>query len=35
MFYDYAIAPGSHPVGCYEIEIVIEKIAKPSWRLAD
>ena len=35
MFYDYAIAPGSHPVGCYEIEIVIEKIAKPSWRLSD
>lgn len=33
LFYDYAIDPGQHPVGCYEIELVIEKIAPPTWGL--
>ena len=31
--YDYAIDPGAHSAGCYEIELVVEKIAEPSWRL--
>lgn len=29
--YDYAIAPDRHPRGCYEIELVLEKIAQPAW----
>lgn len=32
--YDYADSPDHHPRGCYEIELVIEKIAGPSWTLA-
>jgi SAM-dependent methyltransferase len=31
--YLYAIGPGDHPAGCYEIELVIEKIAAPEWEL--
>jgi SAM-dependent methyltransferase len=31
--YDYSIGPDRHAVGCYEIEIVVEKIAKPAWVL--
>ena len=27
--FDYAILPGQHPKGCYEIELVIQKIALP------
>lgn len=33
LFYDYAMAPDTHPVGCYEIELVLEKIAAPVWEL--
>ncbi len=33
LFYDYALTPSTHPVGCYEIELVIEKITTPSWGL--
>lgn len=29
--YGYAIPPDSHPGGCYEIELVIQKIALPDW----
>ena len=31
--YDYAIGPEKHADGCYEIEIVVEKITKPAWTL--
>ena len=31
--YDYSIGPDQHATGCYEIEIVAEKIAKPAWTL--
>jgi SAM-dependent methyltransferase len=31
--YDYRIGPEQHADGCYEIEIVVEKIAKPKWTL--
>ncbi len=31
--YDYAIGPEAHAIGCYEIELVIEKIQPPAWRL--
>ena len=31
--YTYAIGPERHPGGGYEIELVIEKIAKPDWEL--
>ena len=33
MFYDYSIPPKTHPVGSYEIELVLEKIKAPEWRL--
>lgn len=33
LFYDYSISPKTHPVGCYEIEIVLEKIQLPTWSL--
>ena len=33
LFYDYSITPATHPVGCYEIELVLEKIAAPTWEL--
>jgi ADP-heptose:LPS heptosyltransferase/SAM-dependent methyltransferase len=32
--YDYMIPPERHSGGCYEIELVIEKIRPPSWVLA-
>jgi ADP-heptose:LPS heptosyltransferase/SAM-dependent methyltransferase len=31
--FDYTLPPEQHSGGCYEIELVIEKIAPPSWRL--
>jgi uncharacterized protein YcsI (UPF0317 family) len=33
--YDYGIPPEQHPAGCYEIELVIEKIRPPDWSVAD
>jgi SAM-dependent methyltransferase len=33
--YDYAINPSTHPVGCYEIELVVEKIETPAWNLTE
>ncbi len=33
--YDYAIPPHLHPGGSYEIELVVEKITPPAWRLAN
>lgn len=33
LFYDYSISPETHPVGCYEIELVLEKIQLPDWTL--
>jgi len=32
--FDYALGPDRHSIGCYEIEMVIEKIARPGWDLA-
>lgn len=32
--YDYGLPAGSHPVGCYEIELVLQKIRAPAWDLA-
>jgi SAM-dependent methyltransferase len=32
--FDYSIGPDQHSAGCYEIELVIEKIAPPAWQLA-
>jgi len=32
--YLYSIEPDKHPGGCYEIELVIEKIVPPAWSLA-
>jgi len=32
--FDYAVGPDAHSAGCYEIELVIEKIRKPEWDLA-
>lgn len=31
--YDYTIPPDKHPGGCYEIELVIQKIAPPTWKV--
>jgi SAM-dependent methyltransferase len=31
--YDYSIPPDQHPGGCYEIEVVIQKIRQPAWRI--
>jgi SAM-dependent methyltransferase len=31
--YDYTIPPHQHPGGSYEIELVLERIGHPSWRL--
>ncbi len=31
--YDYSIPPDYHPSGCYEIELVIQKIQQPSWHI--
>jgi SAM-dependent methyltransferase len=33
LFYDYSLPNETHPVGCYEIELVIERIAQPAWQL--
>lgn len=33
--FDYSCGPGVASPGCYEIELVAEKIAVPSWRLDD
>lgn len=33
LFYDYSVLPDNHPVGCYEIELVLEKIEPPAWNL--
>lgn len=33
MFYDYSINPNNHAVGCYEIELVLQKIEPPYWGL--
>ena len=32
--FDYTIPPDKHSGGCYEIELVIEKIASPEWSIA-
>jgi len=34
MFYDYSVPPHEHPIGCYEIELVLQKIKPPEWELA-
>ena len=31
--FDYSISPDQHSKGCYEIELVIEKIERPNWTL--
>ena len=31
--YAYDLSPDQHPAGCYEIELVVEKIEPPPWRL--
>ena len=31
--YEYDLSPEHHAAGCYEIEIAIEKITPPSWKL--
>jgi predicted SAM-dependent methyltransferase len=31
--FDYAIGPNDHSDGCYEVELVIQKIRAPAWRL--
>lgn len=31
--YNYDIPPDRHPSGCYEIELVIQKIRVPTWKL--
>lgn len=33
--YGYTVPPDHHPGGCYEIELVIEKIAPPTWIVND
>ena len=33
--YQYGLPPNMHPEGCHEIELVVEKIAMPLWRLGD
>ena len=33
--YSYTSDPNSHAQGCYEITLVVEKIALPSWRVED
>lgn len=33
MFYDYSIPPSAHATGCYEIELVLQKIKPPYWGL--
>jgi SAM-dependent methyltransferase len=31
--YDYSIPPNQHPAGCYEVELVIQRIQQPAWQL--
>jgi hypothetical protein len=31
--YNYSIPPDQHPAGCYEIELVIQRIRQPPWHL--
>lgn len=33
--YTYSAVPEDHPGGCYEIELVIEKVSLPNWVLED
>jgi SAM-dependent methyltransferase len=33
--YDYSISPPPHAGGCYEIELVLERIMPPAWQLED
>jgi hypothetical protein len=33
--YDYTRMQSEHPWGCYEIELVLQKIPKPTWRIDD
>jgi SAM-dependent methyltransferase len=33
--YDYGLPPSIHPEGSYEIELVVQKIAPPDWRLRE
>jgi predicted SAM-dependent methyltransferase len=33
--YDYTRGPETHPVGCYEIVLAMEKINRPCWDLTD
>lgn len=33
--YQYGLPPNMHPEGCHEIELVVEKIAPPLWRLGE
>ena len=32
--FDYSLPPDHHSYGCYEIELVVEKITPPAWALA-
>lgn len=32
--YDYSIPPDRHAAGCYEIELILQKIERPEWELA-
>lgn len=34
LWFDYAIGPDRHSFGCYEIELVLEKIPLPHWKIA-
>ena len=34
MLYDYGVPLSDHPTGCYEIELVVQKIQPPMWELA-
>lgn len=34
LWFDYTRGPGLHSTGCYEIELVFEKIPGPTWNLA-
>ena len=31
LHYDYALSPDQHPVGCLEIELVLQKLDPPAW----
>jgi len=33
--YQYSLPPNAHPEGCHEIELVIEKIEPPTWRMGE